>query len=479
MGRGRVAIVVVGLVACGGARTDRVTRVVEGLRSPVSVEGAAPRCHPLAARMQRYAVPGVSIAVADGDRIVWARGFGVTTAGQGAPVTTTTLFPGSSISKAVTATATLRLVDQGRLALDVDVNRYLRSWQVPDSPFTASEKVTLRRLLSHGAGTNVHAWKSYALGDPVPTLPQILDGVAPANTAPIRVEAVPGTGFRYSGGGVEIEQLALEDTTGESFDALMQRLVLAPIGMHDSRFAARLPPALRARAATAHDGDGAPIADRVHPELAADGLWTTPSDLLRWAIEIAAARAGRSSRVLTRATATAMLTVQQAPVGLGPFLDGAGPGFHFGHQGSDDGYHAELVYFPETGQGAAIMTNGAGGQLLIRELLFAIAAEYGWPDYAPETVASFAPDAATLDQVVGAYEAPYEGLTVTITVTRGAGGLVVAVPVLGIRSDAVFTAPATLVLLDSGDTLTVVGAATALVLGPLTLPRRWSTRRPE
>jgi len=465
-------VVVAGLIGCGGARIDRVQAVLSGLRSPVAIEGAAPRRYALADRMKRYAVPGVSIAVADGDRVVWARGFGVGVAGAGAVVDATTLFPGSSISKAVTATATLRLVDERRLALDTDVNGYLRSWKVPDNDLTASAKVTLRRLLSHSAGTNVHAWKSYALDEAIPTLTQILDGVAPANTEPVRVEAVPGTGFRYSGGGVEIEQLVLEDTTGERFDALMQRLVLAPIGMRDSWFAAGLPLALRARAATAHDGDGAPIADRVHPELAADGLWTTPTDLLRWAIEIAAARAGRSQRVLTRATATAMLTVQQAPVGLGPFLDGTGRGFRFGHQGSDDGYHAEIVYFPQTGQGAAIMTNGAGGQLLIRELLFAIAAEYGWPDYSPETVAAFAADAATLDRLVGVYEAPYDSLTVTITVTRAAAGLVVAVPVLGIRSDAVLTSPTSLVLLDSGDSLAIVGAVTALRFGPLELPRR-------
>lgn len=469
--RSAAIVVVAGLVACGGVQTDRVSRVLDGLRSPVALAGAAPRRYPLRDRMRRYAVPGVSIAVVDGDRIVWARGFGVT-AKNGTAVSETTLFPGSSISKAITATGTLRLVDEARLALDTDVNTYLRSWKVPENEFTAAEKVTLRRLLSHGAGTNVHAWKSYALAEAIPTLPQILDGVPPANTEPIRVEAVPGTAFRYSGGGVEIEQMVLEDVTGESFDALMQRLVFAPIGMHDSQFAARLPPALRARAATSHDGDGAPIVDRVHPELAADGLWTTPTDLMQWAIEIAGARAGRTSRVLKQATATAMLTMQQVPLGLGPFLDGTGRGFHFGHQGSDDGYHAEIVYFPATGQGAAIMTNGAGGLLLIRELLFAIAAEYSWPDYAPETVEAFPADAATLDGIVGVYEAPYDGMTVTVTVTRAREGLVVAVPLLGIRSDAVLTSTSTIVLLDSGDTLSVVGAATALRFGPLELPRR-------
>ncbi len=465
----RVATIVA--VFCGCAGTDRVARVVEGLRSPVAIDGAAPRTYRLAERMRRYAVPGVSIAVADGGRIVWARGFGVTVT-RGAMVTAETLFPGSSISKAVTATATLRLVDQGRLSLDADVNTYLRSWKVPDNDFTRTEKVTLRRLLSHTAGTNVHAWKSYAVGDPIPTLPQILDGVAPANTAPIRVVAMPGSAFKYSGGGVEIEQLALEDVTAEPFDALMQRLVLAPIGMRDSRFAARLPTDLRPRAATAHDGEGAPIADRVHPELAADGLWTTPSDLLRWAIELAAARNGHSSRVLTRATATAMLTVQHKPVGLGPFLDGTGRAFHFGHEGSDDGYHAQVIYFPETGQGAAIMTNGAGGISLIREILFATAAEYGWPDYAPEKVVQVATDGAVLDKLVGVYEAPYEGMTVTVTISRGPYGLTIAVPVLGLRSDAVLTSPTKLVLLDTGDTLGIVGDATALQFGPLKLPRR-------
>jgi CubicO group peptidase (beta-lactamase class C family) len=201
-------------------------------------------------------VPGVSIAVVDGGKLAWARGYGVTRAGSNDPVTPSTLFPAASISKAVTATATLRLVEQGRLALDEDVNVYLRSWKVPDSEYTTSEKVTLRHLLSHTAGTGVHMFPCYREGEPLPTLVEELDGIPPAKTAPVRVEAVPGTTWRYSGGGVLVEQLVLTDVTGEPFPALLRDLVLAPLGMDDSTFEQPVPSPLRARLAVEHDFAG-------------------------------------------------------------------------------------------------------------------------------------------------------------------------------------------------------------------------------
>ena len=126
-----------------------------------------------------------------------------------APVTPGTLFQAASVAKLVVAVAALLYVEEGALDLDSDVNQSLVSWQVPENEYTAQEKVTLRRLLSHSAGVTVEGFRGYAFGEEVPNLEQILNGELPANSPPIRVDLVPGTQYRYSGGGYMIVQQLL------------------------------------------------------------------------------------------------------------------------------------------------------------------------------------------------------------------------------------------------------------------------------
>ncbi|HEV3023852.1 MAG TPA: serine hydrolase domain-containing protein, partial [Pirellulales bacterium] len=155
----------------------------------------------LADRMAFHKVPAVSVAVIQGGKIDWARGFGVLEAGQKPAITPTTLFQAASISKPVAATGAMVLVHEGKLGLDDDVNTHLRSWKIPPSDAAEGKPVTLRLLLGHAAGFNVHGFPGYAAGAPVPTLRQVLDGKPPTNTPPIRIAAKPGTKYEYSGGG--------------------------------------------------------------------------------------------------------------------------------------------------------------------------------------------------------------------------------------------------------------------------------------
>jgi CubicO group peptidase (beta-lactamase class C family) len=421
----------------GAAPADsaaRIARVLSGLRPRVAVKGAPPVRWTLAAEMAAHHVPGVSIAVVDGGRIVWARGFGVKEAGTADSVTAETLFQAASISKPVAATGMLRLVEQGKLSLDENVNRYLTSWKVPDNSFTGDEKVTLRRIVSHKAGLTVHGFPGYVMGDPVPTTAQVLDGAAPANTAPVRVETVPGSVVNYSGGGVTIEQLVIQDVTGKPFPAFMREMVLDPAGMTRSTYEEPLPEVRRREAASAHDQQGLVLKGKwhVYPEMAAAGLWTTPTDLAKWTLAIAAARAGRTGTVLSQATATEMLTAQKSPFGLGPQLGGTGRGFHFGHGGSNAGFRCEVIFFPETGQGAAVMTNADDGSPVNDELLMAVAAEYGWPDYGPTERATVALEVPALDGLAGDYEIPNPNSAaremIRVLVRREARRLFVEVP---------------------------------------------------
>jgi len=408
----------------------RIAAVTGGLRAPVQAKGVPVTTWSLADRMAHYKVPGLSIAVLDSGRIVWARGFGVKEAGGADSVTPETLFQAASISKPVAATGTLRLVEQGKLSLDENVNAKLTSWQVPENRFTRTEKVTLRRILSHSAGLTIHGFPGYAATDTVPNLVQVLDGKKPANTAPVRVDTVPGARWSYSGGGVTIEQLLVSDVTGEPFPALMQRLVLGPIGMTRSSYEQPLPEARAAEAARGHLTAGTMIPGRWHtyPEMAAAGLWTTPTDLAKWSLAIAAARAGRDTTLLSQAMATRMLTVEKGQYGLGPGLTGSGRGFNFGHGGANEGFRSVVIYFPETGQGAAVMANGDAGSELIGELLYAAAAEYRWPDYGPKEVAVVTVDSVALARLTGEYVVTVEKQQVPLTVAIEAGGLVLKSP---------------------------------------------------
>jgi CubicO group peptidase (beta-lactamase class C family) len=334
-------------------------------------------------RMHHFGVPGASVAVIHDYKIEWAKGYGVADRQTGAPVTRHTLFQAASTSKPVAALAALKLVERGVLHLDDDVNHQLKAWKVPANQFTREHPVDLRSLLSHTAGITVHGFGGYSVRERLPTLRQILDGVKPANSPPIRVDKVPGKGFRYSGGGTLIVQRLAMDVTNEPFPAVMQSLVLNPIGMASSTYEQPLPKHLRAKAASGHDDKGHPIPGKSHiyPEMQAAGLWTTPADMARYMIELQLANEGRSEKVLHREMINKMLTPQNGgPAGLGPFLTGAGAGRRFSHNGANAGFRCNFVGLLNRGDGAVVMTNSDLGDPLIGDLFKSIATVYGWPD---------------------------------------------------------------------------------------------------
>ena len=383
----------------------RAARVERGLLPGVVIAGRPLPVKALAARMADLKVPGVSVAVINGGAIEWAKGYGVAETGTATPVTPRTLFQAASISKPVAALGALRLVERGQLSLDQDVNERLTSWKVPENEFTKREKVTLRRILSHSAGLTVHGFPGYAADAPVPSLIQVLDGVKPANTAAIRADILPGSIWRYSGGGFTVLQQLMIDVAGRPFPPLLTDLVLAPVGMTDSTYDQPLPASRRAAAASGHGADGSVLTGRYHtyPELAAAGLWTTPTDLARFLIEIQKALEGRS-KVLTSDTARQMITVQKDSYGLGLGLEGAGTPVSFGHGGSNAGFRCAMTASVAGGRGAVVMTNGDQGGRLGSELMRAIAAEYSWPGPRPRQKTVVPVDAAALAPLAGRYE---------------------------------------------------------------------------
>jgi CubicO group peptidase (beta-lactamase class C family) len=358
----------------------RIESVEHGL---LSAQGDPPwKRMELTERMQHHHVPGVSIAVINDNQIEWTKGYGVLEAGKTEPVTPETLFQTGSVAKPVVAVAALQYVEQGILELDSDVNQSLLSWHVPENQFTTEEKVTLRRLLSHTAGLTAQGFRGYAQGEAIPNLQQILDGEPPANSPPVRVNAVPGTQYLYSNGGYMIVQQLFEDLTGRPFPEIMQTTVLEPWGMTTSTFESPLPKGLWATAASGHRADGRAIPGRWHtyPEMGSGGsMWSTPSDLARFAIHVMLAYQGRPGEVLSQEMAIQMLTPQLEDSALGPYVvDDGGDRFYFLHAGAVDGYKSYLVAYPKRGQGVVIMTNSDNGDALWREILNSVSVEYGW-----------------------------------------------------------------------------------------------------
>lgn len=332
--------------------------------------------------MARFKVPGVSVAVIKDFKVHWAKGYGLADVTANRPVEVTTAFQAASISKPVMAMAAVRLAQEGRFSLDQNINSLLKSWRVPESELTRSQPVTPRSLLSHTSGSDDgFGFPGYDPDAPRPTVPQILNGESPSNVGAVRFVRPPFTGQKYSGGGTEIMQLALTDLTGQPFAELMRQKVLDPLGMTASSYEQPPTGEIAERTARAHGGDGKAMGAKwhVYPEQAAAGLWTTPSDLAKVAIETQRAIQGPAGKVLSQASAREMI----APTGMGPFAVGfmvekRGEGWYFMHSGGNWGFRCDLVAHVRKGYGVVVMTNGDNGGAILREIEDRVAAAYGW-----------------------------------------------------------------------------------------------------
>jgi len=340
-------------------------------------------------------VPGVSIAIITDFKVSAAVVHGIADVETGAPVTPETLFQAASISKPVAAMASLKAVQDGLFRLDQDINTVLKSWRLPGDGFTDTTPVTPRALLSHTAGLgDSYGFPPYASAAVLPRVIDVLDGVRPALERPVRLERAPGTAYKYSGGGSLIQQLALTDAVGKPLEQIAREWIFGPLEMTHSTFEAALPPHLERVAARAHDQFGLrrALPWYVYSAPAAAGLWTTPTDLARFAIDIQRSLRGDTGRVLTRDMARDMMfPAGVGPWGLGLHLNRTGEGWYFMHTGSSWGFHSELLVHTTKGYGAVIMTNGDAGVPLLRQLREIIHREYGWDTLDPPIAPGYGP----------------------------------------------------------------------------------------
>ncbi|MEM7129447.1 MAG: serine hydrolase domain-containing protein [Chloroflexota bacterium] len=380
---------------------ETIQSVEQGLRTgPAFLTEAPETPSSLNERMIHYNVPGMSIAVINNGVIEWAKGYGLTDAAHRKPVTTETLFAAASISKPVTALAILRLVEQGLLDLETDINQYLKQWKVLENELTQSSQVTLRHILSHMSGLDAGNYSGYGPDEPAPTLIQLLNGEAPSNSGPVQVITEPGTREAYSGPGYWVLQQLIIDLTGESFADAMRRLVLEPSGMTQSTFDKPR------QIASGHDDKGSVLFNdwARHPGLADGGLWTTPTDLACFALAIINAANGIKNDLLSQPLAQMMLARQGGCHGLGLFLIGKEENLLFRHGGEGAGFLCQMDAFPALGQGAVIMTNGVNGWSLKQEVLHSLAVTYDWPQLQPIGKTRVSVDPTKLAPFAGMYK---------------------------------------------------------------------------
>jgi CubicO group peptidase (beta-lactamase class C family) len=335
---------------------------------------------PISKILSKYGIPGLSLAVIHNFEVHWAKSYGLADRKTDRAVLPSTVFQAGSISKPVSGLALLKAVSRGQVSLDEDINGRLRRWKLGTDGYGGP--ITARMLASHTSGLgDFFGFPGYEPGAALPSLTQILDGELPANGPAVRMERAPLQAMTYSGGGSTILQLLLEEVTNESFEDLLQRDVLDPLSMNRSTFRRPLAKALELDAAHAHgiDGEAVEPSWRIYPESYAAGLWSNPTDLALFALEIQKSVHGNSTLGLPGSLIQEMLN----PVGVGDFsvgfrIERRGEGWYFYHAGRTWGYSSFLMAHKLKGYGFAMMINRTHADVVFDEVRSRLERLYHW-----------------------------------------------------------------------------------------------------
>lgn len=342
--------------------------------------------------MENDGVPGCCIAFINNFEIEWVKAYGVKKIGTKESIMLDTLFQAASITKVLMTMMVLHLVDKKLLDLDKPINNYFKDWKIPDNEFTKNTQITLKQILSHTSGLNSPEGGFGREEGSLPSINQVLNGVAPAKNKPAKVEFKPGSKFQYSNMGFIILEKLLQDITGKETNDIAKEILFDPIGIKDSYFDYPSED-LQKRMICPHDVDGKAYEPHIglSPGIyGCGGLITTPFDLAKIAIELMNAYQGNSNKVISVSLAKQMLTsnISLDPFkmwgltdfGLGIFLAVGENDFFFDHKGGNyPGASSVLMANPQCGQGLVVMSNSiTGHKQLFESLKFTIAKEYNW-----------------------------------------------------------------------------------------------------
>ncbi len=384
------------------AVNEQIARVETNLSGGLVIDG---KLYNLSERMKQYNVAGLSVAVIDNYQIVWAKGYGYADKKEGRKVTTNTLFEPGSISKSLNAVGILQLAQQGKLDLYQDINQYLVNWKFPYDTVSHGKKITTAQLLSHTAGLSVHGFPGYQRDSVIPAVTDILDGRPPSNTEAIRSVTEPGKETRYSGGGILITQQMLADLTKQPYEQYMYEHVLHPLEMNNSSF--NQPPAAsqRKNLATGYKSNGNEVPGNyfVYPEKAAAGLWTTPTDICKYIVEMQQAYQGKSSKLLNQEMVKLHVTPYKNDVAMGTFQQVRDGEKYFDHTASNEGFTGLFIGGLTNGKGAAIFVNSDDATIAF-ELVNSIALAYNWAGFKkPEQITTVPVNDTITSKYIGEY----------------------------------------------------------------------------
>lgn len=400
------------------AQNNKTTEVENGLLPGVQVKDSALARFTITDRLKFYNTPSVSVAVIDGGRVVWAKAYGMADVEHHQPATPATLYQAASMSKTANAILVTRLVQQNRVALDTDIKSYLTGWTLPFADSVTNHVITLRQLLSHTAGINVHGFAGYKRGAVLPTLADILNGTAPANSDAVKAINTAGKNVDYSGGGIMISQKILTDLTGTSYAQLIHKEILAPLKMAASHYAMPLPARLEQIAATGYSGRLKPVEGKymLYPETAPAGLWTTAADYAKLLIAVQDAEAGQGNGFLSKQSADNLIkpVLDSQTAAPGCFVQKMGTDIYFTHNGHNEGFMCAYYAGVTNGKGVVIMLN-SNNYGIIYEILNSVATAYNWQGvYQPQIKAAIAPPYKLFTAYSGDYYCAKLKRTITI-----------------------------------------------------------------
>ncbi|HWR60287.1 MAG TPA: serine hydrolase domain-containing protein [Clostridia bacterium] len=344
---------------------------------PVDVHGAngydgrAPELQSILDRelpglMKKYGVPGVEITVIDEDRIS-TMSYGYAEVSTQKPVTADTMFQVGSLSKTVTAWGAMKLVDQGKIALDEPIEKYLKTWPLPESKYS-SEGVTLRRILSHTAGLSLRGYAGVKPSEGLVPLEESLRGNT-KGAGDVRIINEPGSIFQYSGGGYTLLQLVIEEVSGMPFAQYMDQEILKPLGMNNSTFEwGEAAP----RTSKAYGVLGQELPNYIFTEKAAAGFYTTSADLAKLqaaAMDLPGSMPAGGGVLKPETVALMKQGVLNNAWGLGYELMELPKGeTAIGHGGANRGWRARMLQMTDKNQGLVVLTNSDTGSNILVEV---------------------------------------------------------------------------------------------------------------
>jgi CubicO group peptidase (beta-lactamase class C family) len=384
---------------------EKINRIENGLMHAVLLADQPVKTFSINERMDYYDVPGLSVALIKDNQVEWAKSYGVKRDNSSDSISINTLFQAASLSKPVTALVLLKLVEQGLIDLDSNINNQLSSWKIPDNKHTVNRKITPKNLILHTSGLEVPHYPGYSVGQQLPDIYDILNGNNPSNSEPATVQFEPNSRWSYSGAGYEVLQLLLMEKKGMSFPELMQEELFNPLKISNSTFEQENLLKIRNDIAIAHLENGEVVENgyNLYPEMAAAGLWTTPIDYAKIVCELQKEYQGHSNLILSKEMAINALSRHYWHMALGFIMDEEGDRIALNFSGGNHGYICDIYSYLNAGSGAIIMSNSNNGGPLIESLFYSISKEYNWSNWQPDTIFPVVLDVQVINEFIGEY----------------------------------------------------------------------------